>query len=222
MSLSDQLKKLTEEASQKMPAETFVTLLRATVKLKHTGIEAKALQVGDQAPAFVLPNHLGHPVSSAELLSRGPLVLSFYRGEWCPYCNLEINALQSRLPEMKKLGASLLAVSPETPEHSLSMHEKHALSFDVLSDQGNQCARKFGLVFTLPEELHPIYEQFGIDLRANNGDSSLQLPMPATYVIDSSGKIVKSHVDVNYATRLEPDDIIDALYARHENMVSSD
>ena len=136
--------------------------------------------------------------------------MSFYRGGWCPFCNLELWALQKILPEIERLGASLVAVSPELPDASLNTLEKHRLQFQVLSDRGNQVARQFGLVFTLPQELRPVYEQFGIDIPPHNGDQSFELPLPATYVIASDGTIRYAFVNSDYTQRAEPSDIIAA------------
>ncbi len=211
MSLSERIREMTAEAARQIPANVLEIMQKATEKLKASGIENKALKEGDTAPDFKLPDHKGGEVSLSELLEKGPVVISFYRGEWCPYCNLEIKALQDALPEIEDLGASLVAISPQTPPHSQTMAEKHALAFDVLSDVGNRVARQFGLVFTLAEELRPIYAQFGIDLPAHNGEDTFELPIPATYVIGTDGVIVKAFVDANYTARLEPDEILNVL-----------
>lgn len=211
MSLSERIQQMSAEAVKRIPADVLATMQKATAKLKVSGIENKALKEGDRAPDFSLPNHKGGEVSIGALLEKGPVVISFYRGEWCPYCNLEIKALQDALPEIVDLGASLVAISPQTPPHSQATAEKNALSFDVLSDHGNRVARQFGLVFTLAEELRPIYEQFGLDLPAYNGEDSFELPIPATYVIGAEGVILKAFVDANYTARLEPDEILKVL-----------
>ena len=119
--------------------------------------------------------------------------------------------MQRALPEIEALGATLVTVSPQLPDNSLSTAEKLDLTFEVLSDEGNRVARDFGLVFTLPAEMRSIYQDFGIDLPAANGDESFELPMPATYVIDRSGAIRLAFVNVDYTTRLDPEEIIDAL-----------
>jgi peroxiredoxin len=119
--------------------------------------------------------------------------------------------LQRTLPEIEALGAQLVTVSPQLPDNSLSTAEKLDLTFKVLSDVGNKVAREFGLVFTLPEEMRSIYQDFGIDLPGANGDESFELPMPATYVIDKSGIVRLAFVDIDYTRRLDPEDIIDAL-----------
>ena len=169
------------------------------------------IDVDDQAPNFVLPDATGNSVELRTLLQHGPVVLTFYRGGWCPYCNIELRALQSALPQIRGHHATLVAVSPQTPDQSLSTAEKNELEFPVLSDSGNKVAREYGIVFTLPEALRPIYENFGIELPAHNGDESFDLPVPATYVIDGEGKVRYAFVNADYRQRAEPSDIVAAL-----------
>ena len=119
--------------------------------------------------------------------------------------------MQLVLPEIKSLGAQIVAISPQLPDQSLTMMEKNSLKFEVLSDAGNRVARDFGLVFTLPEELRPVYAQFGIDLPAANGDNSFELPVPASYVINRDSTIMLDFIEVDCTKRLEPSDIIAAL-----------
>lgn len=209
--LAPQLKRLREDFMATVPDEIKAVLATANEKLAQSDPAKKARKVDDQAPAFSLPNVTGQIVSLAEVLTRGPVVLSFYRGGWCPYCNLELQILQQHLPEIQEMGASLLAISPQTPDHSLSTAEKHQLQFDVLSDQGDQVAHAYGLVFTVPPELHPIYRQWGIDLPAWNGDESWKLPLSATYVIDRQGLIRSAFVNLDYTQRMEPADILSVL-----------
>ena len=145
------------------------------------------------------------------LLNRGPIVLSFYRGAWCPYCNLELRALQESLPGIEAAGGQMVAISPQLPDNSLSTAEDRELSYEVLSDVGNHTARKYGLVFTLKKELRPIYKEWGADIISVNGDDSFELPVPATFVINNNGIITYSFVDADYTNRLEPAKIIEAL-----------
>ncbi len=208
MSLERELNGITEYVRQNVPAETFATMEGANERLAATGIVAKARKAGDRAPSFELPDEQGKTVRSADLLARGPIVLSFYRGHWCPYCNLELKALQARLPEIRAKGATLVGVSPQTPDQSLTTLEKNALGFPVLSDVGNAVARSFGLVFKLEASLEPIYQAFGVDLKAHNGDDSHELPIPATYVIAQDGTIVDAYLDVDYRRRVDPDAVM--------------
>ena len=143
------------------------------------------MKQGDTIPAFTLSDATGKQVSSDQILESGPVVISFYRGGWCPYCNLELWALQKALPEIKANNASLLAISPESPDHSLTTQEQYALKFPVLSDHKNQVAKKFGLVFELGSELVSLYkDKFEFDLVTINGTKNVELPIPATYVVD--------------------------------------
>ena len=213
MSLQYEIKKMQQEIIPTIPEDVLNTIFEATERLVQSGITKKSLKEGDRAPSFSLPNGTGDTVSSIELSRRGPLVVSFYRGGWCPYCNLELRALQHSLTDIKTLGAELVAISPELPDNSLSTKEKANLTFEVLSDVGNKVARDFGLVFALAEEIRPIYKNFGFDIPISNGNDSYELPVPATYVIASDSTIIYSFVEADYTKRAEPEDIIEALKA---------
>jgi peroxiredoxin len=194
-----------------MPAASLAVVDQSTRDLAGSGVVDTALQVGDHIANFSLTNQNGKSKNLSDFLNAGPLVISFYRGGWCPYCNIELAALQKVLPEIEAAGARLIAITPETPDHSLSTAAKHALAFDVLSDQGNGVARQFGLEFALPEELRQLYVNFGIDLPARNGDDSFTLPMPATYVVGADGNVIYRFVDADYTKRAEPSDLLKAL-----------
>ena len=211
MSLTQALADQLAQSQANKPPEVISMMGKATEDLIKSGIVNQSLKVGDTPPSFALPNAVDKSVAIRDLLSKGPVVISFYRGQWCPYCNLELRALQQALPEIQALGASLAAISPQTPDNSLSTIEKNELTFEVLSDVGNQVARQFGLVFNLPEALRPIYKSFGIDIPAHNGDQTFELPIPATYVINSDGAIAHAFVEPDYTKRLDPEDILAAL-----------
>ena len=175
-----------------------------------SGVVEGAKNVGDQAPGFTLENHEGESVSLSGLLEQGPVILVWYRGGWCPYCNLTLAAYQQRLDEIRDLGATLVALSPELPDKSLSTAQKSDLQFQVLSDVGNDVAREYGVVFKLTEGVRANYEQaFG--LSEFNGDDSGELPLAATYVIDRDGVIRWAFLDADYRNRAEPADVIEAL-----------
>ena len=211
MNLTEELQNYRNQFLTKVSEEVQATMSQATQNLASSGIADSTLKVGDKIPEFSLPNATGKRVDLQKLLQLGPVVISFYRGKWCPYCNLELRAFQKKLPEIQALGASLVAISPQTPDNSLSTVEKNELSFEVLSDVGNQVARQFGLIFTLPKELRPIYETFGIDLPAHNGDKKFELPIAATYVVAPDGTIVLSFVNADYTQRLEPQEVLKTL-----------
>jgi len=211
MTLTQEINTLRQQIQAKIPEDTKAVMDKAMEDLVNSGLADQSLKVGNKAPNFRLPNAVGKTVELQDLLSRNPVVISFYRGGWCPYCNLELRSLQQSLPEIKELGATLVAISPQTPDNSLSTVEKNDLEFEVLSDVGNQVAKEFGLVFVLPEELRPIYQDFGIDLPAHNGEDTFELPIPATYVIAQDGTIIHAFVDADYTKRLDPAEIIAAL-----------
>jgi peroxiredoxin len=189
VSLKSELDAFRSEFMAKVPAEVRESMVRADLELTASGVAQRALRAGDHAPDFSLPDARGGSVRLKDLLLTGPVVLSFYRGGWCPYCNLELRALQKVLSEITLLGAKLVAVSPQTPDESLSTTEKNALGFPVLSDVGSITAKSFGIAFDLAEELRPIYAGSGHALPEKNGDDSWVLPIPATYIIDTGGII---------------------------------
>ncbi len=205
MNLATELKAVTDGVRQQAPAEVVMAMDTATAILAASGLDDKALKRGGRMPDFELPDATGKVVRSADLRSKGPLLISFYRGHWCPYCNLELKALQERLADIAATGTTLVAISPQTPDQSLTTQQKHALRFPVLSDGDNKVARQFGLVYTLDESLRPIYQAFGIDLKAHNGDSSFELPVPATYLVAKDGTVLESYLDVDYRKRLAPE-----------------
>ncbi len=211
MSLKEELEKFLAQFKKDVPEEVCNIISTESERLAQSGISDQSLKVGDKAPAFSLSNGAGKTVSSNDLLSKGPLVVSFYRGGWWPYCNIELRSLQLTLPEIESLGANLVALSPQLPEKSLSTAEENKVSFEVLSDLGNKVAREFGLVFALPESLQALYKEFGIDIATANGDDSYELPIAATYVIDSDGTIVHVFVDTDYTKRLEPAEAVEVL-----------
>lgn len=211
MSLQTDIQELQTNFLSQVPEDTIALIERTTLELVDSGIALKALQTGDILPAFSLPDAFGKQITSEALLSQGPLVINFYRGGWCPYCNLELKSYQEVLPDIHEFGAQLVAISPNMPDNSLSSMEKHKLEFPVLSDVGNTVARQFGLVFSLHEDLRPFYLNMGIDIPTFNGDDSFELPIPATYVVDTDGRIMLHFVDANYANRLEPALVLDCL-----------
>ncbi|MDB9518758.1 peroxiredoxin-like family protein [Roseofilum reptotaenium CS-1145] len=211
MTLANDLQAFQQQFRSNVPQETQNVMQQATTDLGDSGILKQTLKVGDTIPDFTLPNATGQPVSIKELLTKGPVAIAFYRGGWCPYCNLELQALQNALASIEETGATLVAISPETPDNSLTTQEKNELAFPVLSDVDNQVARQFGLVFKLPASLLPIYQSFGIDVAAHNGNDHFELPIPATYVIQPNGEIVYAFTDVDYTKRAEPSVIVDAL-----------
>ncbi|HUX03409.1 MAG TPA: peroxiredoxin-like family protein [Acidimicrobiales bacterium] len=212
-SLSQRLKEQNAAGRARLAPDVLSVIDEATAHLGSSGLVEASLNVGAVAPDFSLPVATGAMISLSSLLIKGPVVLAFYRGGWCPYCSTELRALQAKLPEITAAGATLVAISPQTPDNSISTAEKFELAFPVLSDQGNAVAESFGLVFSLPESLRELYRGFGYDLPAVNGDATFRLPLPATYVIESNGVIAWRFADADYTKRAEPDDVIAILEA---------
>ena len=200
-----------DAVNDQIPAEIGARIDAAIAEVAASGL-APGLAVDDRAPGFTLPDATGRDVSLADRLEAGPVVLQFYRGDWCPYCNLHLRALQAALPDIRKRSASLIAISPQSPDHSLSLTEQAELEFDVLSDVDQHVIRDYRVQFTLPADLQSVHlDAFNLDLRAQNADGSWNLPVPATFVISADGKIVTAGVEVDYRTRLEPSVILAAL-----------
>lgn len=214
MNLIEEIEKKRASFTAGLNANQKEIMQASTDALKQSNLVEKAIKTGGILPEFELPNVANQKVSLSSLLRRGSLIISFYRGGWCPYCNLELKALQEILPQAKELGAQLIAISPETPDNSLSTSEKNELNFEVLSDLGNMYAKELGLVFEMPEDLRKLYlDDFSIDVTKYNGNNDFELPMPATYVVNSEGKIIHHFIPADYLERLDPQKIVEALKA---------
>jgi peroxiredoxin len=212
MTLKQEIQDFQKEMIPKIPGDVLDVIMKTSAELIARNIEGQALKKGERLPPFSLTDALGEMRSSEELLKRGSLVISFYRGGWCPYCHLELRALQKVLPEIKSHNANLLAISPELPDYSLTTREKNELEFSVLSDPNNQVAKKFGLVFEAAKELIPLFkENFDWDLVTINGTETVELPIPATYVVDKEGIVQFTFVNSDYTQRAEPEKILEVL-----------
>jgi len=209
--LSKQLEELTAKLRSLVPAERLVTIDQTVEQLTKSELSSRALSADDRAPEFELPDGDGMLWRSQDLLRGGPLVVIFYRGRWCAYCNTQLTALQEIHSQISHAGASLVAISPQTPKHSYMTRDMHKLRFPVLSDAGNQIARKFGLVYRVPAELQSMYESIMTRLPGYNGDQSWELPLPATYIIQPEGAISFARVDVDWRERPEPEEILHFL-----------
>ena len=195
-----------------VPAEYTAIMDRAIDDLARTNMHAAALKTGDACPAFMLPDREGTWRSAYDLLRKGPLVVSFYRGSWCPFCNIELRGLQRALPEIVSLGAQIVAISPELPDRQAETKTSGDLDFPILHDSGNKVGKWFGIVHELPPDLLEIYRMMGHDLKDANGPrGATELPLPATFVVTPGGWIRLAYVDEDYARRLSPDDIVAGL-----------
>ena len=211
MSLKQELAEYRAGWFKRVPAERQAIMERHIAQLRH-GLAKTALKVGDRAPSIVLGNAKGETVDVGALLKKGPVIVAFYRGGWCPFCNLELRAFQRLLPDIKASGASLVAISPEKPDDTLSTAEKNALTFEVLSDVGQKVGRAFRLVYEFSDELKSAYQGFGLDIPVKNGAAGeWALPISATYIIGRDGIIVYAYTDADYRDRTDPTDILAVL-----------
>ena len=211
MSLKQELAEYRAGWFKRVPAERQAIMERHIAQLRN-GLAKTALKVGDRAPSIVLGNAKGETVDVEALLKKGAVIVAFYRGGWCPFCNLELRAFQRLLPDIEAAGASLIAISPEKPDNSLSTAEKNALTFEVLSDVGQKVGRAFRLVYDFSDELKSAYSGFGLDVPAKNGAAGeWALPISATYIIDRDGVIIYAYTDADYRDRADPTDILAVL-----------
>lgn len=211
MSLKAQIDAYNVQKEAKLPADVLALMDTTNEDLIAQHIKDNALQIGAKVENFSLVNHNGESIELNDLLNKGPVIVSFYRGGWCPYCNLELKALNDYLAQFKTQSAQLIAISPQLPDETLSTKQKNELDFDVLSDVSNKVAEQFGLLFTLDERIQALYTQFGIDFEHYYGDKSFKLPLPATYVINQEGVITYTFLNEDYTLRAEPIDIMAAL-----------
>lgn len=211
MNLTQELEKRKEESEASAEPRVVRALDAEIDDLSRSGIGDRALKIGDTAPDFELSKPSGELVRLSGRLRSGPVIISFYRGGWCPYCNLELTALENARSQFEDLGAYMMAISPQRPEQTAEMAEKQGLTYDLLSDPGNTVAQTFGIVYHLHDEMQSIYDEFGLDLPVWNGDESFDLPVPATYVVDSESRIRMAFVDPDYTKRLDPSEIIRTL-----------
>jgi peroxiredoxin len=213
MRLQEKLDAFTDKLIQsgRFPPAVLETLHKSTEELIASGQADRAVKAGETAPEFVLPDPDGNPVSSRQLLAKGSLVVTFYRGVWCPYCNLDLQALEAARGEIESRGASLVALSMQSAANSRKSQRDNHLGFPVLVDFKGAVADRFGLRFKLSDQLAEIYKQFGNDLAQINGEPSWTLPMPARYVIDRDGVVAYAEVNPDYTKRPDPSELLPVL-----------
>ncbi|KIJ35654.1 hypothetical protein M422DRAFT_34588 [Sphaerobolus stellatus SS14] len=207
--LTQELSDFYTKIHSNIPKDASNTLNSIEAEHSATFDYANAVKAGDKLPDFKLTDTFGKEVTRDELLAQGNVLLSFYRGEWCPFCNLEMRALQKILPELAARGTTLVAVSPELPDQAIVTSQKNEITFPILSDVGNGLARQLNIVFKQPERIHEVWNLMGgIDWKARYGDNSLEVPVPATILVDKTGTIRNVHLDPNWTKRLEPTTVL--------------
>jgi peroxiredoxin len=212
MTFPERLIKLKQKIESGLPAAAITIMHDATKALQETGIEEAILKVGEKAPEFSLPDQNGKLVSSQDLLQKGPLVLTFYRGVWCPYCNLDLSNLKRYMNDFSASNATLLSISPQLAKYNTQIIEQQRLPFDLLSDKGNAVAEQFGLRWEMVDPLKSLHrDQFKISLPNYNGEDSWSLPLPARYLIDTEGIIRYAEAKADYTNRPNPDALIAAF-----------
>jgi peroxiredoxin len=209
--LQQQIDEFIAEGASWLPSDLLRDLLRPIGQLITSGAVENALKEGAQAPGFTLPDAHGNSVSLSHLLRQGPVVVTFFRGQWCPYCHLALRAYQQALPQLQAARATLVAISPQTPDHNKALAEKLALTFALLSDRGNQVARTYGLVFTIDKALRLAHLRVGAALPVFNGTDAWDLPMAGTFLVTQSGTVHLGFVDPDFTRRLDPSVIVARL-----------
>ncbi|WP_430408493.1 peroxiredoxin-like family protein [Kordia sp.] len=211
MNLTTQLKEFAAASVKRHPGVAQDTMKQAIDSLVASEMIEKAFKTGDQLPDITLGNALGNEVRINEILKEHKVIIAFYRGNWCPYCNIQLRALQQAVPLFEAKGAKLVIIGPETPDNSLTTKQKNELTFEVVSDIDMIVARSMNLVYKLPTALQELYKKFGIDLATNQGNGNQELPIAATYVVEQDGTISYHFLEEDYKLRADPQDILNAL-----------
>lgn len=209
--LATQIQQFNIELAAQVPQEVLEAFGKSIEDLKTENIEEKSIKIGETIPNFSLKNAKNEVVNSSDILKNGKMIIAFYRGSWCPYCNLELKALQEKISEFKEKNATLVAISPQSPDNSLTVIEKHHLTFEVLTDKDNVFAKQLGIVFELQDFVLPYYHALGIDLSSFNENTNNSLPIPAVFVVNESSKIIYKFADANYMNRIDIDELLKTL-----------
>lgn len=209
-----------EKAQSNQPSK-FSTedrqLMQDSMKQLMRDHPSPGLEIGQKAHDFTLKNAFGKPVSLYQELNKGPVILVFYRGAWCPFCNLHLHVLEQHIPDFKQYHASLIAVTPQKPDVSASQIEKKKYTFEVLSDLNDDVMKQYKLYYELPEDLVTLYKSKGLDVEQYNGKGRVALPVPGTFVIARDGTIIGVHAEHDYKERMEPSAILEILEKRRDN-----
>ena len=215
MSLEDELSKIRAAAKDDALLQAAYQDLLSRLDRAETGVQA--LKPGDAIPAFLLPNAEGRLVASDDLLAHGSLVISFFRGNWCPYCRQTLKALEAALPEIEAAGGRLVALTPDTGHHLADTKRAQQLSYEVLSDVDSAVGLQFGVLFRAPAAYREVLAGYGIDLAERHGNDGGFIPLPATYVIDRAGIVRYAFVDIDFTRRAEPSAVVAALQHIHDD-----
>jgi peroxiredoxin len=213
-SLREILAERSELIAKYVPPETQAIHARAVAELKGRNLASNILPVGAKASAFDLQNHDGKIVSSADLLAKGRLVLCFIRGRWCPFCVGQMESVNQLASQIESVGATIAAISPQTVKQSFFMRDQHRLRFPLLCDVGNAVGRQFGLTYRVADFQEAVYRRAFVNLPLVNGDESWELPIPATYILDTDGTVLYASANADYTERPEPADILQVLRER--------
>ncbi len=211
MSLKNKLEQITEAGFNKMPQPIAQIIADGITELKNSDLKAKALKVGDNIPNIPLIDSNNNTVALTDFIKEEFLVLNFYRGGWCPYCNLELRAYEQLMPKFNRNKTNIVAISGELPNFTQQTAQKNLLSFPVLTDQDGTLMEALGIKFALGEKLREEYKNFGLDLNRFHGNTNQELMVPAVYIIDKNLKIVFAHIEEDYMTRAEPQEVLDYM-----------
>lgn len=211
MSLQQELDAFKERFEKQAPEQAQKTMKQATEALSRSGIMESVIKVGDRLPPFSLPDQDGREVSLDQLLQTGPLLINVFRGVWCPFCSIELEALNGILPELEKRKTTLVGLAPQLQKSAKENKDKLSLDFDILVDRGNKYACQLGICYDLPGDLIGVYQEFGIDIPAHNGDDTWRLPMPARLLIDQEARVIYADINPDYTKRPEPEAILSVL-----------
>ncbi|AIM36876.1 peroxiredoxin-like family protein [Sphingobacterium sp. SG20118] len=209
--LKQQIEELNENLAKQLPTKILEVFGKSIQDLKARNIEEDSIDTGDTFPDFSLPNTNNEIVALKELLKNGKVIVAFFRGSWCPYCNLELKALQDNLKQITNRRTTLIAISPQTPDYSDELRSNHHLDFHLLTDKNNKLAKQIGISFGLQDYVIPVYGSLGIELSEYNKNDNNELPTPAIFVIDTNGNITYKFVDTNYMNRINIQELIEQL-----------
>ncbi|GAB4512155.1 MAG: peroxiredoxin-like family protein [Allomuricauda sp.] len=210
--LSEELRDFSNEMSKNIPSEALTTIISEIDKLSKSGIVENALNVGDKVPDFELEDSYGNVISLDSMVALGPAVISFNRGNWCPFCNIDFKHLQKNVAAIEKSGSNLFVISPQLKEKSAQLKEENGYEYPILHDSHNKVAKQFGICFTLSDELKTIHKSFGMDISGHNGEATFELPIPATYVVNQNKEIVYAYINPNWMERAQIEDVKKVIY----------